>query len=327
MKNLFISLFISILSVANACAQEWKDAWTDQQWTNGWQMMSSLRINKSQVMLVCTYAIGEDYYYLFNVKPIGNGNYDLKNISPSDITTPKQNLSSEVRRVLDREDFADPEGMIWKRREIGGQDVLIRYYTDNSINTAFLSTGREASEVMNDDLMDIISGKYATAKGVKFEFMNDGTCIFNGKTTSYSMANLGEYDSPSLHIRVDGELYEVEPTTEGMNVYSVTIPEGSPGPVTSDKPYAKLVASKDAPRWDFLSWRICCDGAFTLLNKKLLRLMRNEMFATKGYHFSDAKLQAYFESCKWYKPAKDNSAVKLNDVELLHVSLLKEHEK
>lgn len=58
MKNLFISLFISILSVANVCAQEWKDAWTDQQWTNGWQMMSSLRINKSQVMHTSKVASG-----------------------------------------------------------------------------------------------------------------------------------------------------------------------------------------------------------------------------------------------------------------------------
>ena len=327
MKKLFFTLFFSILSVVSTHAQEWMDAWTDQHWTNGWQMMSSLRINKSQVVLNCTYAIGEEYYYLFEVKDLGNGNYDMKSISPSQITTPKQKINPEVRNVIDREEYTDPEGMIWKRRKIGGQDVLVRYYANNTVNTAFLSTGREASEVMNDDLMEIICGKYTTAKGVKFEFKNDGTCIFNGKVTSYSMANQGEYGSPSLHIRVNDELYEVEPTTEGMTIYPTSIPAGSTETVTGNKPYAQLIASKDAPRWEFLSWRICCDGAFGLLNKNLLQLMRNEIFATKGYKFSDAKLRSYFESCKWYKPAKDNNAVKLNDIELFHVSLLKEHEK
>lgn len=327
MRKLIFTLFASILSVVNANAQEWMDAWNDQHWTNGWQMMSSLRINESQVAVICSYAIGEDYYYLFEVESLGKGNYDLKYITLSDITTPKQNLNAEVRRVIEHEEFAEPDEMIWKRCEIGGQDVLVRYYPNNAVNTAFLSTGREANEVMNDDLMDIISGKYATAEDVKFEFANDGSCVFNGKPASYAMANLGEYGSPSLHISVGDELYEVVPTVEGMTIYPVSIPEGAPGPMTGEEPYAQLIASKDAPRWDFLSWRICCDGAFGLLNKDVMRLMRNEMFASKGYLFSDAGLRSYFDSCNWYRPAKDNRAVKLNDVELLHVSLLKEHEK
>lgn len=327
MKNIFLTLLVALLSVANASAQQWKDYWTDYQWTNGWQMMSSVRINDSQVLLLCSYSIGEDYYYLFDVKSPGKINTDLKNISPSDIKTPKKKLSEVVRKVMDQEDFADPNGMIWKRREIGGHDVLIRYYTDNTtVNTAFVSTGREAQEVMNDDLMAIISGKYTTAKGVKFEFKDDGTCVFNGKAAQYSMANMGEYDSPSLHITVNGKLYEVEPTMEGMNIYSTSLPVGSPGPPSQAKLYAKLSASKNAPRWDFLSWRICCDGAFQLLNKDVLKLMRNEMFATKGFNFTDSKLQAYFRSCKWYKPAKSNAAVKLNDVETLNVALIKDKE-
>ena len=327
MRKLIFTLFVSILSMVNANAQEWMDAWNDQHWSNGWQMMSSLRINESQVAVICSYAIGEDYYYLFEVESLGKGNYDLKYITPSDITTPKQNLNAEVRRVIEREEFAEPDEMIWKRCEIGGQDVLVRYYPNNAVNTAFLSTGREANEVMNDDLMDIISGKYATASGVQFEFANDGSCVFNGKPATYAMANLGEYGSPSLHISVGDELYEVVPTVEGMTIYPVSIPEGAPGPMTGEEPYAQLIASKDAPRWDFLSWRVCCDGAFGLLNKDVMRLMRNEMFASKGYLFSDAGLRSYFDGCNWYRPAKDNRAVKLNDVELFHVSLLKEHEK
>ena len=326
MKKLFITLFFSVLSVANMCAQDWRDAWTDQHWTNGWQLLSSLRINDSQVLISAS-AIGDFYYYLFEIKSFGEGNYDLKSISLSEITTSKKKLNSEVREIMDHEACADTEGMIWKRRLIGDHDVLVKCFPDNTISTAFVNTGREASEVMNDDLMDIIAGKYTTAKGVKFEFKNDGTCVFNGKATSYAMASKGEYDSPSLHIWVNDGLYEVVPTIEGMNIYPASIPEGCPGPVTSSKPYAQLIVSKDAPRWGFLSWRICSDGAFGLLNKDVLRLMRNEMFAARGYRFSDAKLQKYFQRCKWYKPAKDNSAVRLNDVEQLHVSLLKKHEK
>ncbi|MDU1891811.1 MAG: YARHG domain-containing protein [Dysgonomonas sp.] len=62
----------------------------------------------------------------------------------------------------------------------------------------------------------------------------------------------------------------------------------------------------------------------SLIYESELDWMRNEIFARKGYVFSNKDYQDYFESCSWYTPAKNNKSVVLSDIENYNVGLLKQ---
>lgn len=65
----------------------------------------------------------------------------------------------------------------------------------------------------------------------------------------------------------------------------------------------------------------------SLIYEHELDYMRNEIFARKGYVFSNPKYQRYFESFSWYTPAPDNRSVVLTDIEAFNVELLKQQSK
>lgn len=319
--KLAIAAFAVVLFTISANAQEWKDHWTDYIWTNGSETVCSVRLNKSQVLLVGNGYMDAGYGYLFEVKSLGGTNYDMKGIPESAVKERPQNLDDIVKTMLDEEYCNGDDGEVWKRREVEGHDLLIRY-DDNSIMSVYVPTGREMKEVVDDDFCDIIAGSYASTKGKKYQFNNDGTCVFDGVTTNYSMVDEGDNGTPSLHITVNNQLWELEPTADGMKIYKAFHRPDAEGPFQGEL-FATLKVSKNTPRWSFLSDRVCTEYAVANLNKDVMRVMRNEMYARQGYRFSDKKLQAYFESCKWYKPAEDNSKVKLSEVENLNVAVIK----
>lgn len=59
---------------------------------------------------------------------------------------------------------------------------------------------------------------------------------------------------------------------------------------------------------------------------KLLRIMRNEIYARHGYVFNDQELLAYFEKKRWYKPDPKFNAEDMNVVELAFIKELKRRE-
>ena len=54
----------------------------------------------------------------------------------------------------------------------------------------------------------------------------------------------------------------------------------------------------------------------------MLSYILGEIYARHGYVFKEPKYQKYFESKKWYRPAKDNSSITLNAVEQYNAELL-----
>jgi hypothetical protein len=56
-----------------------------------------------------------------------------------------------------------------------------------------------------------------------------------------------------------------------------------------------------------------------------LRLMRNEIYARRGYMFNDAALRAHFESQRWYVPL--SGSVQLSDLERANVRLIQSFER
>jgi hypothetical protein len=99
---------------------------------------------------------------------------------------------------------------------------------------------------------------------------------------------------------------------------------------------------------DFLSYFILCFFAFftcplkaqeyeypftqqrlvteeDLIEADSWEVMRNEIYARKGYKFSKKQWQDYFADKSWYRPTSSN--VKLSDIEQRNVALIKQHEE
>lgn len=53
-----------------------------------------------------------------------------------------------------------------------------------------------------------------------------------------------------------------------------------------------------------------------------LKLLKNEIYARKGYVFSNPEYAAYFKNKSWYKPLNNNDAIEFSDIEQKNISLL-----
>lgn len=58
-----------------------------------------------------------------------------------------------------------------------------------------------------------------------------------------------------------------------------------------------------------------------------VNLLKNEIYARKGYQFESSRLDDYFSSQPWFVPAKSNEDVELSKTERLNVKMLSEREK
>ena len=67
------------------------------------------------------------------------------------------------------------------------------------------------------------------------------------------------------------------------------------------------------------------DGDINGLPKYDIELIRNEIFARKGYVFKDKKLKKYFESQAWYTPNPD-AVIELNEFEEYNARFLLDYE-
>jgi TIR domain/YARHG domain len=75
----------------------------------------------------------------------------------------------------------------------------------------------------------------------------------------------------------------------------------TPVPDTLEPPHAQT----EWPRWPWTSERLVTDKDLAPLSNYELSLMRNEIYARKGWIFTYDDLKDYFGKQKWYKPAGD----------------------
>ncbi|MCR4030614.1 MULTISPECIES: M949_RS01915 family surface polysaccharide biosynthesis protein [Flavobacterium] len=53
-----------------------------------------------------------------------------------------------------------------------------------------------------------------------------------------------------------------------------------------------------------------------------LKLLKNEIYARKGYVFSNAEYANIFKKYNWYKPVKDNKSIVFSDTELRNIAII-----
>ncbi|KFF06284.1 YARHG domain-containing protein [Flavobacterium reichenbachii] len=53
-----------------------------------------------------------------------------------------------------------------------------------------------------------------------------------------------------------------------------------------------------------------------------LKLLKNEIYARKGYVFSNSEYSNIFKKYNWYKPVKDNKSIVYSDIEIKNIAIL-----
>lgn len=326
-KLLIICLLHALTMIAYA------DVWDDEIWTNGEEMLCTRRLNDTQVLMIANGYTDAGYGYLFETKRTGNDDYDIIQIGVSQIKSVPSNLDILAKHMIEEDKIEEDNvnsssaGIKWERKMVGHYELLLRYDSSGRLLTAYLPTGREMKEEGMGAIKHLIAGKYTSRNGQAFAFSFGGNCIWNGKQgMKYRMVAEGGYGNPSCHFMVGDSQYEFVLTKDGMHIYN-SYHQPIPDEPKRGKLFAQLTVDKSSPRWEYLSLDPLLMSATIAIDKDMARLMRNEIYARHGYRFTNPELKAYFKSCKWYVPVADNSMVKLNDMELLNVELLKRIEQ
>ena len=55
-----------------------------------------------------------------------------------------------------------------------------------------------------------------------------------------------------------------------------------------------------------------------------LRLLKNEIYARKGYTFTNKTFAEYFKKFSWYQPKNDNNSIQFSDIESKNIALINE---
>jgi hypothetical protein len=75
------------------------------------------------------------------------------------------------------------------------------------------------------------------------------------------------------------------------------------------------------------STRLLTQNDLSTLNKRDLKIMRNEIFARHGYIFKTADMKNYFAQQSWYRPLYGDVNNLLTSIEKTNVELIKSYEK
>lgn len=321
-KKSLLTLAIAALISTTAMAQMIKMQWSDLRWTSGQETLYSTPVGGEYVVLEGARYFDTGYGWAFSVKMRGKGNYDLIEANPAKVKLPSNSLS-----------IISEANTKWSRQSVDGVDVIVVKNTNNDVVRIYtpLDDGKEMDDNGEQAIRALLCGSffeggrtYTGRNGERFRFNADGTCTFNGKSATYRIGKENYVVPQPYLILSDGSIYAYELTVDGINLYNAEL-NSDVRFFEKGSLYMSLTIDKSKPRWEYLSDMVI-NLAYANASSKVLRIMRNEVFARKGYVFSDPELNKYFRSCPWYKPGKDNNEVKLNNIETLNIAFLKYQE-
>lgn len=62
------------------------------------------------------------------------------------------------------------------------------------------------------------------------------------------------------------------------------------------------------------------------LSSDQIRFLTNDLYARKGYNFSNPDIQEYYHSTNWYSPVGDNTQIIYSDIETQNIKILQERQ-
>ena len=163
----------------------------------------------------------------------------------------------------------------------------------------------------------VLDGTYVDETGVQYAF-NGENLTMGGNKYKFSI-------DPEMYfiIQINDAKYWWKVSTTGINLYNVI--QGEYGSEQGEV-WHKLREISPNGRWTFLSNAIVPSTFMWRYPSGMVRIIRNEIYARRGYVFNSADLKNYFSKQPWYKPLNNNAAIKLNDIEALNAEILKANE-
>ncbi len=214
-----------------------------------------------------------------------------------------------------------------------GWDVLCFYNVKNQLEAVMQHESEGDSQQLNiAKWKNQIMGEYTDDEDMNLDIIIQWDHIsVNGELASFEVITFNGLVTPYIHIneipgsvnKLEGS-WEIEQTLEGFLLHSVRF--DSEDYIWVRENLAPLVFKENAPmvpRFAYASSTLLNDKKFRNLDKKALRIMRNEILARYGYRFKSADLQAYFGREPWYEPAANNSSIAPTFLEQLNIDLIK----
>ena len=216
-----------------------------------------------------------------------------------------------------------------RRIQQEGSDVICFYDKANRLMGVMQTTQvQDAQELNVKQWMALICGAYKSEGGKDVVF-EESQVLYNGASIPLNAVTFNGLVTGVLDFGNKGSFLvgkmEAVPTPEGLRLTEVKMNEGEPWFERTVSSF-DLKWAGDQSRFDFAS-DLLMNGVLHRYDKPLLRIMRNAILAAHGYVFKSKDLKAYFEAQPWYRPAANNSNVKLSLLEELNVALIQAAER
>ena len=328
MRKALIICICLVTHVGQMVAQVATNEWKGKCWNSSYERLTAVPLNDTQVWMMGNGIADAGYGFIFEVKKKGDFTYDLQPISVNKVKKIPSNLNEFQKNVLYSGSNTETPGITWQRKIVDGKDLIIKR-NNGAVSDIYILSSTDLLKHGQEDVKDLLCGhKNVDANGREFTFRWDGGCTFADEVTTYTILNEEYSPAPIIQLK-NGKTFYIVISTKGMSIYYAVFNKDIDSYEKGNQLYKNVVATKEYPRWSFLSEDVFCHAYvdYTYRTKEVLTLMRNEIFARHGYRFSDPTLKNYFESCDWYKPATSNSEVRLSELESLNVSLIKYCEK
>ena len=294
MKKISLFLMLALLTAANIHAQKM----VDTQWSTGeWFLFGDSDDGSKIVFSVGT---GHEGGPNLVVKRVSNGVFE---------------------NVSDNNEYPEIAKLKLVKYNCAKRGTTNALYCENAkgeVSHIFLESD---DSFMENSFCDVLEGFYKGSDGKQYVFA-EHTLSIDGVSAQYEplACEMGYTNG----FKYKGKRYCFMISENGVNLYTTNSSDDG-GDYEPDKLWVKLTSDQEAlgGRWVLLKDNIVTESYLGYYDKKLLRLMRNEIYARHGYKFASADLTNYFSKMSWYKPVSDNSKVKLSDIEQLNINLIK----
>lgn len=238
------------------------------------------------------------------------------------------------------------------RININGLDLMLLYGPDKKLNNIlkrydgqsknkYYAFSHGFDTIQEKDNRTRIKGRYAIPKTDMVWIITDDSILVSGtsisslinKNTNYSIFWEMDYTTPVLQLGNKRYIY-YEFTINGLDIFEGVLNIEADGFEWVDKGrfryhlYKQDVDNIVPGHWPEASTMILTRGYLDPYPSAVLRYMRNEIYARKGYKFENESLASFFcQNGNWYHPSDSQEKVPLSLVEELNIQLIQSIER
>lgn len=165
-----------------------------------------------------------------------------------------------------------------------------------------------------------------------FTWLSDSKIVYDFNSSFFDEA-IGEFQTTYTFEKIDGEWYctggDFSGSDVGMAEYVASDVKNSNNKFrkTHKEPYPAYEYTGTPGDYPQASDRLLTEEDLSGMDKKQLRLMRNEIMARHGNSFSSKDLRDHFNPLPWYSALFLDVSKNLSDIEKTNVDFIKAHEK